>query len=248
MLMMNLAPPNETGISMGHVHMMLPDISAARDAFLALGGAYVKDLGPFEIIPFAGAYVLLSKTESCGGSADSVVSSITFGVQSLPATLKKCHAAGLKIAESVSEPHCCINMPGEVVVEIVELPTLNYPIQFYAINLSSDVSDAMASWYGRVLGGEFTQVSPGTITVKIPGAELRVAKKDSPRLRTRGRCLDHIGFEVKDLGQLYARYAGAGVEFESPPRVAPNGITRVVFCTDPWGTRIELTEKIAALL
>jgi hypothetical protein len=245
---MNLAPPNQTGISMGHVHMMLPDISAARNAFLALGGAYARELGPFEIIPFAGAYVLLSEAESSGGSADSLVSSITFRVRSLPATLKACQTAGLKIAESICKSHCRINLPGDVVVEIVEHPTLSYPIQFYAINFSSDVSDAMASWYGRFLGGEFTQVAPETIAVKIPGAELRFAKKDSPGLRTKGRCLDHIGFEVNDLGRLYARYAGTGIEFESAPRVALNGITRVAFCNDPWGTRIELTEKIAALL
>jgi hypothetical protein len=245
---MKLAPPNRAGISMGHVHIMLPDISAARHAFLTLGGAYARDLGPFEIIPFPGAYILLTKAESFGGSAASVVSSISFHVRSLPVTLNTCQAAGLKIAEVASQSQCWICMPGDVVVEIVELPSLSYPIQFYAINFSSDASDAMAAWYGRFLGGEFTQVSPGTITVKIPGAELRLTKKGSPGVRTKGRCLDHIGFEVNDLGQFYSRYADTGIEFESAPRVAPNGITRVAFCNDPWGTRIELTEKITALL
>ena len=27
--------------------------------------------------------------------------------------------------------------------------------------------------------------------------------------------------------------------------MAPNGTTKVAYMTDPWGTRIELTEKLA---
>lgn len=233
---------------MGHVHIMLPDISAARRAFLTLGGAYARDIGPFEIIPFPGAYILLSKAEAFGGTAASVVSSVSFHVRSLPVILNTCLTAGLKVAKFASQSECWICMPGDVLVEIVELPSLCRPIQFYAINFSSDAKDAMAAWYGRFLGGEFIQGSSGTITVKIPGADLRLTKKDSPGLQTKGRCLDHIGFEVDDLSRLYTRYAGTGIEFESPPRVAPNGITRVAFCNDPWGTRIELTEKITALV
>jgi catechol-2,3-dioxygenase len=245
---MKLAPPNHAGFSMGHVHIMLPDISAARRAFLSLGGAYVRDLGPFEIIPFPGAYVLLSKAESSAGSRESLVSSVSFHVRSLPETLHAYQSVGLKIAKPASQFKCAISMPGDVLVELVELPSIGDPIQFYAINFSSDASDAMANWYGRFLGAKTTQVSRETTTVKIPGAELRFTKKDSPGLPTKGRCLDHIGFEVIDLGQLYDRYAAADVEFESAPRVAPNDISRVAFCRDPWGTRIELTEKITALL
>lgn len=245
---MQLAPPNHAGFSMGHIHLVLPDISTARHAFLTLGGAYAKDLGPFEIIPFPGAYVLLSKAGSSGGSADSVVSSVSFHVRSLSTTLDACQAAGLNIAKSASQSHCWMSLPGDVLVEIVELPGLSYPIQFYAINFSSAASETMAAWYQRFFDGESTRASPETIAVKIPGAELRFAKKDSPALRTKGRCLDHLGFEVSDLDQVYARHADVGVEFEGPPRLGRNGITRVVFCSDPWGTRIELTEKIAALL
>jgi len=231
---------------MGHVHFMLPDISAARHAFLSLGGAYAKDLGPFEIIPFTGAYVLLSKADSIAGSADSVVSSVSFHVRSLPAAVDMCRARGLEIVKSASQ--CRIHMPGDVEVELVELPSLSDPIQFYAVNFSSDASAAMAAWYGRLLGGEPKPVSPETITVKIPGAELRLTQKNSPGLGTKGRCLDHIGFEVNDLDGVSAKFAAAGVEFETPPRLGRNGVTRVAFCNDPWGTRIELTEKISALL
>jgi hypothetical protein len=233
---------------MGHVHIMLPDISAARHAFLTLGGSFARDLGAFEIISFPGAYILLTKGDSLGGSAASVVGSVSFQVQSLPVTLNRCQAAGLKIVKGAAQSQCWINMPGDVAVEIVELSSLSHPIQFYAINFLTDARDAMAAWYRHFLGGEFTEAFPGTTTVKIPGVELRLTERDSPGLRTKGRCLDHIGFEVNDLSQLYEKYVATGIEFESPPRLALNGITRIAFCNDPWGTRIELTEKIIALL
>lgn len=243
---MELAPPNHAGIRMGHIHIMLSDVAAARYAFLTLGGAYARNLGSFEIIPFPGAYILLTNRESLGGSAASVVSSVSFHVRSLQTIVDTCQEAGIKIGRSESQSQCWINIPGDVVVELLELPNLSYPIQFCAINFSSHDTEAMATWYGRFLGGELI---PGEIvTVKIPGAELRLEKKNSAGLPTKGRSLDHVGFDVNDLSQVYEKYSASGIEFESPPRVAPNGITRVAFCNDPWGTRIELTEKISALL
>lgn len=245
---MELAPPNRAGIRMGHVHLMVSDTAAVRHAFLKLGGGLVRNLGSFEIIPFPGAYILLTNRESLGGSVASVVSSVSFHVRSLQTIVDTCQEARIKIARSESESQCWINMPGDVVVELLELPNLSYPIQFHAINFSSRDTEAMATWYGRFLGGEIIPGAGELVTVKIPGAELRLEKKNSAGLPTKGRSLDHVGFDVNDLGQLYEKYSASGVEFESPPRVAPNGITRVAFCNDPWGTRIELTEKISALL
>lgn len=245
---MELAPPNRAGIRMGHVHILLPDIAAARHAFLTLGGAYALNLGSFEIIPFPGAYILLTKRESFGGSADSIVSSVSFHVRSLRTIASACQAVGLKIARSASQSRCWISMPGDVLVELVEIPNLDCPIQFYAINFSSDAQEDMATWYWRFLGGEITSGTEGIVTVNVPGADLRLAKKDSAGLPTKGRSLDHIGFDVNNLDRIYDGRSVSGIEFESPPRMAPNGITRVAFCNDPWGTRIELTEKISALL
>ncbi|MGH9572917.1 MAG: VOC family protein [Candidatus Acidiferrales bacterium] len=176
------------------------------------------------------------------------MSSVSFHVRSLRTIVNTCQAAGLKIARAASQSQCWINTPGDVLVELLEIPNLGCPIQFYAINFSSDARDAMATWYARFLDGEFTPDAEGIAKVNVPGVELRLAKSDSAGLPTKGRSLDHIGFDVNDLGRVYDWYSASGIEFESPPRVAPNGITRVTFCNDPWGTRIELTEKISALL
>jgi catechol 2,3-dioxygenase-like lactoylglutathione lyase family enzyme len=60
---------------------------------------------------------------------------------------------------------------------------------------------------------------------------------------TKGRALDHIGFEVKNLDAYVKKLDGLGVKIEAPVRALPNGI-KVAFLTDPWGTYIELTEGL----
>ena len=62
---------------------------------------------------------------------------------------------------------------------------------------------------------------------------------------TKGRSLDHIGFEVKSLDEFAKKFEASGMKFDSPPRQLPNSQIKVAFLTDPWGTYIELTENLA---
>jgi hypothetical protein len=60
---------------------------------------------------------------------------------------------------------------------------------------------------------------------------------------TKGRALDHIGFEVKDLEDFTKTLEANGVKLDTPYRKVPQMGFAVAFLTDPWGTRIELTER-----
>jgi hypothetical protein len=57
--------------------------------------------------------------------------------------------------------------------------------------------------------------------------------------------MDHIGFEVKDLEDFRRTLEANGVKLDSPYRKVPQVGSAVAFLTDPWGTRIELTERLA---
>jgi predicted enzyme related to lactoylglutathione lyase len=59
---------------------------------------------------------------------------------------------------------------------------------------------------------------------------------------TRGRVLDHIGIDVKDLHATIARLEGEGIKLDEPYRKGPTG-NAVTYVTDPWGARIELVER-----
>jgi hypothetical protein len=62
---------------------------------------------------------------------------------------------------------------------------------------------------------------------------------------TKGRSLDHIGFEVANMDLFAQKLQAQGIEFDMPPRTALNGTTKIAFLTDPWGTYIELTQGLA---
>jgi catechol 2,3-dioxygenase-like lactoylglutathione lyase family enzyme len=61
---------------------------------------------------------------------------------------------------------------------------------------------------------------------------------------TKGRAIDHIGFEVKDLEAFVKKLQASGVTIESPYREMPNPGLKIAFILDPVGTRIELTEGL----
>ena len=67
------------------------------------------------------------------------------------------------------------------------------------------------------------------------------------RLPTKGRALDHIGFEVNGLEAFCKKLEAQGIKFDVPYRKVPALGISVAFLTDPWGTYIELTEGLRKL-
>ena len=54
----------------------------------------------------------------------------------------------------------------------------------------------------------------------------------------------HIAFTVDDLDVIYYHLSQAGVHFNAPPQLSPDGLAKVTFCQDPDGTPIELVESM----
>jgi catechol 2,3-dioxygenase-like lactoylglutathione lyase family enzyme len=64
---------------------------------------------------------------------------------------------------------------------------------------------------------------------------------------TKGRAVDHIGFEVKDIDKFVAHLRTAGLKTDGEIRSSSNASgLRLVYLTDPWGTEIEITQGLAA--
>ena len=79
----------------------------------------------------------------------------------------------------------------------------------------------------------------------MPGVNLSFSGTRTPIVGTRGRSLDHIGFEVTNLEAFVAGLEAKGIKMDSPVRQVPNTQLKVAFLTDPFGTYIELTEGLA---
>ena len=80
----------------------------------------------------------------------------------------------------------------------------------------------------------------------VPGINLNFSAGPKPGLPTKGRMLDHVGFEVVRLKAFCGRLEAMGVVFDELYAEGRDGVGRARF-TDPWGTSIELTEGLAGL-
>jgi hypothetical protein len=61
---------------------------------------------------------------------------------------------------------------------------------------------------------------------------------------TRGRVLDHIGFEVNNLEAFCKKLESEGIKLDRPYTVVPAFNLAIAFLSDPWGTYIELNEGL----
>jgi catechol 2,3-dioxygenase-like lactoylglutathione lyase family enzyme len=98
----------------------------------------------------------------------------------------------------------------------------------------------MQAWYAKTFGAK-----PGMRgqfqADDIPGVNLTFTKSDSATMPTKGRALDHIGFEVKHLEAFCKKLEASGIKLDRPYGKLPSGVG-IAFITDPWGTQIELNE------
>ena len=76
----------------------------------------------------------------------------------------------------------------------------------------------------------------------LPGEQLRFSKADTAQAPTKGRILDHIGFDVKDLKAFIKMLEATNIKLDRPYSMNDNGVA-LAFITDPWGTYIELNER-----
>ncbi len=129
-----LAAPNENGVAMGHVHLCVSDMEAGKKFWATLGGE-VTTFGPFAMIKFPGALVLLKQAEPTGPAAGSTVNHVAFQVPSLAKALERWHAAGLKSEPGPNAQQSYIITPDELLrVEISEIPSVTVPIAFHHVH------------------------------------------------------------------------------------------------------------------
>jgi catechol 2,3-dioxygenase-like lactoylglutathione lyase family enzyme len=241
-----LAPPNAAGVSMGHIHLYVSDVAAQQTFWTTMmGGAPVAN-GKLDMIQLPGVMILLRKAETPGGPEGSVVNHFGLVWKDLPAALAKWKAAGLKIEQGDNPNQGYVNAPDGIRVEFFGDPTLKTPVAMHHIHLYPQDVAAMQAWYVRVLGGVPGKLAGSIDSVDLPGVSLWFSKSDTKLLPTAGRSLEHIGFEVKNLPEFLERLAAMGIQPDVPIR--PSNFSpklRVAFISDPWGTKMEITEGLA---
>ena len=80
-----------------------------------------------------------------------------------------------------------------------------------------------------------------------PAASAQLAAPNANGVAIKGRSVDHIGFEVKDIDAFVAQLRTAGLKTDGEIRSSSNASSlRLVYLTDPWGTEIEITQGLVA--
>jgi catechol 2,3-dioxygenase-like lactoylglutathione lyase family enzyme len=240
------APFNQVGVTMGHWHIASKDVEANKKLFLAMGGKlYMPGGNP--LIMFPGLYInlVLNDEKGDGGTVGSVVDHVGFIVDNVQKRVAAWKAAGVAVLPGNNNrlDQAFVVTPDGVRMEILEDKMQPMAIRSEHVHLSlteAEIPKAQA-WYVKTFGGK-----PGTRNnapvVDLPGVQIRFAASDTKKPPTRGRVLDHIGFDVKDHAAFVKKLQAEGIKLDEPVRKSAAGNT-ITYITDPWGTRIEIVQR-----
>jgi catechol 2,3-dioxygenase-like lactoylglutathione lyase family enzyme len=268
-LLAQTAPPNATGISMGHIHLVVPDPPAMQKVWVDVMGGKPQTAGPLTMLKLPNVFIIITGGANAAGrlgTDGSVVNHVGFSVKSYAATRAKAEAAGLAVRELTPGQQAFVTFPGNVTVEIQEDANIAADSEFSHFHLSVPDQNAAREWYIKTFGGEVGERRKGLKGAKVPGGfvdflglggagrgkgkaapDAPPPPPPAPLAGSKGRVLDHIGFEVKDLKAFTDRLTADGQKLDVPLTDATSKMgLKIAFTTDPYGTYIELTEGLNA--
>lgn len=245
-------------VAMGHYHFNTADIAAQKKFWLALGGSTAL-FHKTEIVQFPNALLFFEKAKASGGTRGSSVNHIGFEVQDIRAMVDKLRGLGYEIAtkKEVSggqakedifhHPSMKVDLafvigPDDIKVELTGNPNVQETTAHHIHFFVPDVPKAR-DWYVQKFGFESGKRGPFE-EARLAGIRLSFTKSDGPVVGTKGRSLDHIGFESRNVKKLGMQLEGRGITLDLPYKYTRGTKVANMFLTDPEGTRIELTEGL----
>jgi catechol 2,3-dioxygenase-like lactoylglutathione lyase family enzyme len=242
-----------------HHHLNVTNIAEAKKFWVdTLGGDPVK-AGPLEMVKFPNVIIVFSQRAPTGGSKGTVVNHVGFYVPNVRKTIDKVKAAGYPIitreempaTQAVEDGVALVvatktnigytMAPDGTKVEFVENPSQTAPLANHHVHFATDKIDEMKAWYVKTFNAK-GGMRGAFQAADLPGVNLTFGGTTEPVVGTRGRALDHIGFEVKNLEAFCKQLEASGIKFDRPYSYIPAIGFSIAFLTDPFGTYIELTE------
>ena len=257
---LNLADSNP--IVYGHHHVNATDVAAHNRFWVEGLGGTIKQVGDAkrEVIGFPNVLVFLTAKAPTGGTRGSVVNHVGFETTDIYSAVSHLTSMGYAMITETELPNsytvidgigkreggntiAYVQGPDDIKVELIENKANSQSIQLHHIHWAAADGDAMRAWYSDIfLAAPGSRI--GQPAADLPGINLTFAPDSTELAPTRGRVLDHIGFEIKDLESFCRLLEAKGIVFDVPYREVPSLGIAVAFFTDPWGTYIELTEGL----
>jgi catechol 2,3-dioxygenase-like lactoylglutathione lyase family enzyme len=211
-----VAPPNDAGVSLGHIHFVVTDPDAIKKAWVDVFGATPSKADALDLLKLAGIFIVVSKanTPPTGGTNGSVINHIGIGVKDYADIKAKAAAAGLMWRDLGSNnDQAFATFPEGVTVEVMVVRDQATPMAFHHVHESVPDPEAGRAWYVKEFGAA-SGTRRNLPAAMIPGGEVDFLKAQMPAAGTKGRSLDHIGFEVKDLDATLKRLTADGCDHQ----------------------------------
>ena len=257
-----LTAASQGPIVYGHHHLTVTNIDEHKTFWVDTLGGEPVTVGNLEIVKFPNVLVIMREAEPTGGTKGTTVNHIGFSVPSTRSMVEKVRGAGYPIVTREELPpaltvedglahiadqdtYIAFAMaPDDVKVEFIERRAQTRPIALHHIHFSGPV-DEMKAWYVATFNA-LPGMRGSFQAADLPGVNLTYSPSAQTPAGTRGRALDHIGFEVENLEAFCRTLEAQGVTFDRPYTEVAALNLAVAFFTDPFGTYIELTEGLDA--
>jgi catechol 2,3-dioxygenase-like lactoylglutathione lyase family enzyme len=244
-------PPAEGRVSNRNIVLLTKDPEAQHHLWVDIMGATIGQTSPnrtFYILPKV--VVIVDKGNPTAGTEGSIINHVGFRVHDIKDILAKVEAQHFTIQvvnpskDSPNPTQAFFLGPDDLRIELLPGPNLTTVSENHQVHFFTPDIDAMSKWYVDKFGA--TPQALGKVKMaNLPGVALIFSPTDTAVTGTKGRALDHISFEVKDLESFIKDLEASGVKLDTPYRKIPQTGMGVAFLTDPWGTRVELTEHPA---
>jgi catechol 2,3-dioxygenase-like lactoylglutathione lyase family enzyme len=258
-------------VRIGHYHLNVTSLEAHKKFWVdTLGGTAMKFQG-LDVIKFPDAFIVLNVQKPTGPTRGTAFDHIGFAVPDVPTMAKKLAAAGYKettgrepapgtpppAASGTSAVYgrfAYFIGPDGAKIELVTAagPTAP-PIVAHHIHFINKQYVEMQQWYMKAFDAT---LRPGQtdffIGADLPGVGYSLnffrweGDQTITHVPTKGRVVDHVGFEVKNLEAFCKKLEEKGIKLTREYRQKDKAMGNIgtALITDPWGVSIELTEGL----
>jgi len=255
-------------IVIGHYHLNVTSVDAHKKFWVdTLGGTPTK-VGSVEAIRFPGTLLLLNVQKPTGPTKGTTFDHIGFAVPDVPATTTKVVANGYELTvgrepppgQTASPPTAgnygqfsYLVGPDGVKVELVTNKEPNAPpIMHHHVHFTNKMFVEMQQFFMKAFNAT---LRPGQTDFFI-GADLQGVgyslnffhwEPAADLVGTKGRAVDHVGFEVKNLEAFCKELEAKGIKLTEKYHRDKSLNIMSATIVDPYGTVLELTEGLRQL-
>ena len=248
-----LLKPNSEGLSMGLVLLNVSDVQAHRKFWVDEFDAKPIKVGTLDGVTIPGFVILFRVQARTGPAEGETINHMGLKLRKLSDFTARFDRDGYKYDPPrigrENTPQTYVNGPDTFRMELVEDPKLPVPALGHHLHYWIADPEAVKKWYVQTLHLEPTYRGPYPAG-DVPGMNYTFAPLGSqkgPGVATKGRLMDQVGLEVRDLKGYCAKLQAAGVKLDVPyGKDSELGIFSATL-TDPWGTSIRLTEGLGQI-